>query len=726
MRRLFALRGLGFLLATGLFGAGVAGAAESSAPASYECVTSQGGELRSVSVAPQPPVSCLGDLFGEGEGLWAYAGASSREGVTRLPELEPGGALRVEISADSHSTHHLPGLFRAEVLRSDGASGDSSIVPILCRSEDADTGGPPATARTFHCPAPVDTRSLRVDLPPLGTAFAWDLAVERARSTNLALRLTSGVVLVGAAADEGIEARLLPRGVERKGTKAVFAGKDSTDLEGGGVGFETVAPGSYTYVIESADGRFARADLVVPDDRSQVLLPKLSLPPLATLSVQVDPPFAGAGEGWVVQLVPRASNPHRTEAVSLPTDPSGWRELPPVEVGEYLLLVEGAAGSLWHTEEVALREDTTLWLELPSVVVEGRASRGDEPFVGELIFGGPYGSRTFTLTTDEEGRFTGVLPEEGEWDVEIRSTESGCAPCDGTPGSLRIPPVEVVEGASGKAWIDIEIADTKIEGRVVVAETSPTGEVVHRPQPGASIFVTRISGSEEDRGRQAQIWTADGEFELVGLPPGDLMIGAMHGELGYESEWIPLRLEDRGEAGPIELVLEAKATVSVRVRSRTGPVGGASVSAFVPAGKSARGIAGADGVATLDLARGSTGTLLVSAPGYSLALVPFGPIGQSGSPDREVVLTTPGGDLVLSQAPYDIFSEGSLVSESGGTMPVRVIAGMHPPALSFGESLTLRQLSAGSYAFCTERGDCWRSEVHAGTTTTLDLSEEPR
>ncbi len=205
--------------------------------------------------------------------------------------------MRVEIRADPRSADPLPSIFRAEVLRSDGASGDLSIVPILCRSETADAGVRHATTRAFHCPVPADTRSLRVDLPPLGTAFAWDLAVERASRTDLSLRLTSGVILVGAAADEGIEARLLPRGVERKGTKAVFAGKDSSDLEGGGVGFETVAPGSYTYVLESTDGRFASVDLVVPDERSELLLPPLSLPAIATLSVQIDPPRARGGRG---------------------------------------------------------------------------------------------------------------------------------------------------------------------------------------------------------------------------------------------------------------------------------------------------------------------------------------------------------------------------------------------------------------------------------------------
>ena len=168
--------------------------------------------------------------------------------------------------------------------------------------------------------------------------------------------------------------------------------------------------------------------------------------------------------------------------------------------GDYLLFIEDSGGSRWLDKPLQVDGDQTLTLDLQLVAVKGTASRGDDPFVGKLIFGGLYGTRTITFTTDEDGHFAGFLPKEGKWEVEISTKDLGCAPCDGTGGSLRIPPVEVHKGPSGKALLDIEIPDTKLAGRVVVEETTPDGETIRRLQPGATVVVVRTPDSPRTAG----------------------------------------------------------------------------------------------------------------------------------------------------------------------------------------------------------------------------------
>ncbi len=538
--------------------------------------------------------------------------------------------------------------------------------------------------------------------------------------------MPEAVTLVGEVSESDVVASLVPRGLEDDEARLAFA-RQTTELpRGGAVQFTGVAPGAYVYRLEARNGRFSRAQVVVPEGVSEATLPELSLPRVATLGIQCTPAQDGSGQAWTLRIVPRSSNYRVKSPISATTDPTGWQSIASVVAGDYLLLVEDSAGSLWFSEQLKVDEDQVLNLELPRVAVEGTARRGKEPFVGKLIFGGLHRSRRLTFATDEEGHFAGFLPEEGRWEVEIASKDLGCAPCDGTEGSLRIPPIEVYEGPSGKALLDIDIPDTKLSGRVVVEQTAPTGETTRHLAAGATIVVVRASGPLEDRGRQAQIWSDDGKFELVGLEPGEAHVGAMLGDPPYESDWVTVYLDEGDESPqPIELVLHAKTGLVVQLSSAVGPVGGAAVTAIVPDGKSAQGVSGPDGRARLELAPGKTGTLVVEAPGYGLALVPFRvPPVDSGSQAPLIVPMAAGeGSLVLSDLPYDVFHEGTLISEPGGALALRLLPTLAPGAISFGESITLSGLAPGQYRLCTSRGDCWQGTVFAVGSSELSLSE---
>jgi len=724
---LFSL-GLAVLAPMVLPNGGAEGSPGASPEVFFQCASSIEGKLRVTGLDRSTLSSCTGEVFARGSGLWGYRMAPSSSlsvdpESLAVVEVEAGGSLELTLEPARVDGVRLPAAFIAPVLREhDGLRVRGRI---LCERRAPTPLEDPKDGNHYSCAVPAGQLSVRVELPPFGASFIWNLVVGGAGKVPATLALPVGVALSGEVSDADATASLYPRGLEDLHGAVTFAKWATEPSRGGEVRFENVAPGPYVYRIDGRSGTSDQAMVVVPRGASEVRLPELSLPTVATLNFQVSPAADGDGLPWAIRLLPRPTNSHTKDTLSTETDPTGWQSISGVIAGDYLLLVEDSGGSIWLTEQVQVEDDRTLVLDLPRVAVAGRVHRGEGPFVGTLLFGGAHGTRRLTFATDEEGRFTGYLPDEGWWEVEIASEELGCAPCDGTKGSLRIPPVEVAVGPSGKALLDIEIPNTRLKGRVVMVETSPDGETTRRPQPGATVFITRVSGPPKERGRQAQIWSDDGDFDLVGLEPGEVYVGAMLADPPCESDWVEVEVqEDVEPASPLELVLQRKTHLLVELASANGAVGGATVVAIVPDGKSARGVSGVDGVASLELPPKKTGTLVVNAPGYGLVLEGFQvPAGSLGGQAVPVPLVEGSGSLALIDIPYDVFSEGSLISERGGILPLSMLASLAPDLVSFGESITIAGLAPGAYQLCTQRGDCWQGMVFAGGQSELRLSE---
>ncbi len=713
-----------------LAAAPAAGLPAPSPEVSFQCAAMKGGKLQVVGLSPDGLSSCQGEIFARGPALWGHdpappKGAAPDAALRRAPETVAGGILELTLEPPRSSSAILPDVFIAPVLRGGGKRPITDR--ILCEKEAPSGKSPEKGAVAYACAAPAEVLSVRIGLPPLGLSFLWDFQIPEKGTVKETLELPTGVALSGDVSESDVVARLFPRGLGHAEDRIAFASQVTQLPRGGTVRFENVAPGAYVYRLEGRNGTSTHAPLVVPESATEARLPGLSLPRIVTVGVQVTPAEDGKGQPWTLRLIPRRTNENPTKILTTHTDPTGWQSIDGVLAGDYLLFVEDSDGSRWLEEALRVDDNRTLTLDIQRVAVEGTASQGDDPFVGKLIFGGLYGSRTITFTTEDDGHFAGFLPKEGKWEVEISSKDLGCGPCDGTGGSIRIPPVEVHRGPSGKALLDIEIPDTKLAGRVVVEETTPEGETVRRLQPGATVVVVRTSGSAEDRGRQAQVWTDDGKFKIVGLEPGDVRVGAMLADPPYESDWTMVHIEEGDEsAKPLEMVLHAKTHLLVKLTSANGPVGGATVTALVTGGKSAWGASRADGTVSLELPAGKAGTLLVEAPGYGMALAPFQTL-SGGSAGRTAALAVPlapaSGSLVLSDLPYDVFSEGSLISEDGGTVALRLFPTLAPGVISFGESITISDLAPGTYELCTRRGDCWQGKVFAGGSSELHLSE---
>lgn len=166
------------------------------------------------------------------------------------------------------------------------------------------------------------------------------------------------------------------------------------------------------------------------------------------------------------------------------------------------------ASQVMRRERVDLdSENKILTLEIGTVGVEGRLTLGDEPLPGTLSFAHlESGAHSITMLADEEGHFTGHLPHEGEWTVEVR----------GDDPKLRRSGIKVeIAPVDTTAQITIPLANTLLEGQVV--------DEWGKAAVPASVSVIHLG---EERTVEFARTDEEGEFRFQGLPPGLYTVSA--------------------------------------------------------------------------------------------------------------------------------------------------------------------------------------------------------
>lgn len=696
---------------------GTAPAQEPAGEVAYWCVWTGDAGLEIGRLGDSGSADCQGEVFVVGHRAWGHA-----EGPVSSPILtEPAGTVEVGVRTGTLDERPLPDAFLGQALREPGA--ETSLERVLCRRSAPEET---ATEARYLCVVPVGTTAAKLVPDGFAPIFLWDLSMAEGETVTARARLRPGARLFGRVDASGLTARWFPRGIERSEPSMELASIVRELPEGGDFVFEDIASGAYVYRLESSTGASSEIEVVVPPSVRQMELPRIREPTWVDIEVRLSPGVDGDGDGWALTLIPRSGSLGRVGAVGVQADGSGWATFERVDPGSYLLLVEDGAGSLWSTHELDIEGSDVFWVELGHVSIRGTALIGDQPYSGTLVFGTTQGSRRVFVRTDRHGRFEGLLPSEGLWDVEVSVDELGCDECGGTPGTIRVPSVEVEEGPSGEALFDLLIPDTRLEGTVVREELLPSGGSVKRPQAGALVLVTRAAGPVRSRGRQAQIWTDDaGRFEIRGIEEGEVQVGAVLRDPPCESTWQAVRLESGVEGRPVELVLEEKASMTVRVLAAGQPVGGARVTALVDGGLSKRGMTGPGGFVSLEVPRNRSGTLVVVAAGYGVVLQGFEvePPG-SGDPEVAVPLLPGAGTLALTQLREDILDSGWLSSDRRGVVGLRLLPNLLPSGVSFGEKITISGLSPGSYELCLGERPCWSVTVFPDGVTEIDLSKE--
>jgi hypothetical protein len=531
----------------------------------------------------------------------------------------------------------------------------------------------PVAEGRLACVVPAGSLDLKLKAAGFVPIYRWSVEVTAGKARDLGpLELKRGATLVGRVEMDGSSAvstacrvRLTPQragGLPQHASPAqVAADRRLGELERqarvndrGFFVFEDVAPGIYQ--VAAVQEGFVEARLFPVEVRggleTEIRNPLVLARPV-TFEVFLDPPLDPYGARWRLELVsptpPMEDSPLGSHE-GLASADGRWLKAG-VAPGKYVLWVEGKDRGRWASEPVEVWPGRPpLHVDLPVLEVRGTISLGSEPLSTTFWFGGKTGPESLRFESDARGHFSGLLPREGKWPIDVALSEGGVQ-------RIILDPIEVkkLPGASYAA-VEIQVPDTRLEGEVV-------DESGH-PLPGARVETHAIGPP-----RNPDTFETDGEgkFAVRGIKPGPLAIQA---ELPPRSSgWVSASVEE-GHPGPrLHLVAREQAEIKGRVASAQGPIAGARIAAWPGVGSAmvadiVDAVTDPAGEFSVRLPAGSGAvTVLVFAPGYALRMLaaaanPHAPLAISVEPA--------GGTLVVP-------ADGALVH--GGTFaPVGMLA----------------------------------------------------
>ena len=456
-----------------------------------------------------------------------------------------------------------------------------------------------------------------------------------------------------------------------------------------------------TYLLTGSAVGFAAAERgpVNVSSRTELRLaePLIVRKPIE-IRVSVDPPVDPFGHSWEI-LFSRlgTTSPPLTGRLS---EAGEWRRAG-ISPGRFQVSVVSSPSDKWWTQDVALdRDRRELAIELPLVLIHGTVRLGDEPVMARIWFGGRSGQRRITVDSDDEGRFSGYLPEAGKWPLEVAIPV--------IRQRLELAPVEIALDPYGQeALVDIEIENGSIAGWVMSEDGSPAA--------GAEVEAdVRLSIEEVFDLREAVGLTrsglrlrgeadSDGRFELHGLPAGEVRVRAR--ATGAESDTSRLMLESGARVPDLRLVLREKKTLLGVVISEAGPVAGAFVNATLWDASLSTGLVTTmvtDSKGRFHLSVSATTaeiTVIVAAAGFATRIL-------RALPDQDLTLTLdrPAGRLTLSAEGGSWFSSVVLFHNGAQTSPL----GLRPTFAASGwewdpRIVVIPNAESGDYALCPSR-----------------------
>ena len=621
---------------------------------------------------------------------WVAPGPGGDEKLVRLrlhPAATVTGALEVP------AQEPLPSRIDLRLESSpDARSPKIPLIPVDC----------PVEEKRFVCRVPAGRLDLRLRAANRIPAYLWDLVVQAGEVKDVGvLPLKAGASVTGwvrhedGSAASGVRVRLeaetlgLPSEPGKLESLRAMALETRTNVRGF-FQIEQATPG--TFVVKADQEGLVPANRsgieIRPDLEARILDPLVLAKPLG-VKVSVSPARAPSGGLWKLVLEKKSaveglkSEVHRGEA-----DPNGIWAVTGLQAGKYSLFAQDE-DMRWSFEDLDVSADKAdLQIEIPGVLVKGRVRIGEEPLRATLWFGGRSAARRARFDSDEEGRFEGLLPEEGTWPVELVAEREGLR--------VKLDPVEVRKlPGTRQARVELQIPDTRLQGRVVDEQGRPVGRAFLLLQPLRKLPST----AESD---------AEGAFEVRGLPPGPLFVHAEDGE--RESEWLQAHLKEDEDTPSLQLVVRTRMTVQGRVFSDRGPVAGARVEAMgelseAGAGSGDQTVTGPAGEFTLKLPAGTRMmTLSVLAPGNAtrMMLVPLGT-----EPVLEIPVEPVGGTLVFDFGARTVqefmASRAGILAHGGAFVPFGVTRrwvqmGRIPQPDP--HRLVLPNMEAGEYILC--------------------------
>lgn len=659
-------------------------------------------------------------------GWWSSTEFVPPNGETTVTlTLVPEGVVRFAVDGTDRGVD----LLRTGQVWITGRIGNRGV-----RLEQGSYGGPCEVDRQperrevlIACPfARDETVDLRVRLGVFLPVLRSDVTV--AADTDLGLiEPVRGAVVTGSMGSNDASSHRF--GMRQRDAYGAFGWSSWTD--GGGVFmFEGLAPGAYELRLGGSDGdswpvrieslndridlgqlQSAAGNLLTVSFLAPTVLEIGDLKPIA-FAVTLGP--NGDVEGWGRDF---EFEERRSDGSFV------WRGLP---AGDYEVHVEDRRGNNWHQEVIRLFGQDHYTIELNAVPLVGRIERGGEPLENAMVwFGGMWGFERVSFRSREEGRFSGLLPREGFWPVEV-TPAPGCDPCEGGWDSdgwdgfddrevNDAGNFEIKADSDGVARVRIELPASTVSGRVVRRSVA-TGLL--EPVEGAYVWVIasdEVAGERLDHlmpDNWRRVTDSSGTFEITGLPEWEYSLSAEGWVDDREVRSRELRLQvasdDRIE--DLELLLDDLRPVSIVVRSGGVPVSGAQTFVHFPAGTrrvDSNGYTDGSGVAphwlpmeaeVVDVVVRADGLGMI---GWRFEVRDDAPIEVEMSPDRgalrapdswEAWLVTPGGALV------DVGDTLAAIADRGQVQ-------------TDGDEFVVRDLAPGTYSYCLPDGVCTRVDV---------------
>ena len=577
------------------------------------------------------------------------------------------------------------------------------------------------------CPfARDETVDLRVRLGLFLPVLRSEVTVTAGTDLGLVEPVRGAVVTGSMGSNDGASHRF---GMRQRDAYGAFGWSSWTD--GGGVFmFEGLSPGAYELRLAGSDGDSWPVRIESLSDRIDLGQLESAAGNLLTVSFLV-PSVLEIGDlkptVWAATLGPDGEVESRSRMFEFDergTDGSFlWRGLP---AGDYEVGVEDNRGNRWHHEVVSFFGHDRYTVELDAVPLVGRIERGGEPLENVMVwFGGMYGFERVSFRSREEGRFSGLLPREGFWPVEVTPAPD-CDPCEGSWdldgwGDFDSSEIsgggnfEIEADSDGIARVAIDLAAGAVNGRVLRRNVESG---LLEPVPGARVWVwavAEVAGERHDHrlpGSWRRKTDASGRFEITGLPEWEYGISAETwvDDRELKSRELRLHVASADRIEDLELLLDNLRPVSIVVRSGGVPVSGAQMFVLFPAGTpnvESGEYTDDSGVASLWLPMGAEVIDVVvrreglGMIGWRFEVRDEAPLEVKMSPDR--------GDLRVPGS-WDAW----LVTPGGVSVKIgRTLAAVNDRGQirTDGDEFVVRDLAPGTYSYCSPNGVCSRVEV---------------
>lgn len=648
-----------------------------------------------------------------GDGIWRFT-APSPGCWSAATEYRASDDVTSEISIRLFPAASVVGN-----LSGTGALGDNTVHAQVRLGE---TENPVSVRETkiaceveagrFRCSVPATQFDLQLESPGFAPKYLFDLAPQAGATTEIGTyTLSRGASISGwiqsprqsrTPRDVTIALSNDSEGKLTKGQERSLRVSETRANHRGFFQFINVPEGKYR--LRATAPEFSPSPyevLDVREGREYNLAHALELEPLAELEVWLNTSSLPS-DSWHIKL-------SRVDEIrglltlvrAGPVQQGRWIS-GPIEAGAHVLEVRDAKGSIHFRDDVKVFSSMpVLHVALTSVPIVGTVRVGDEYFTGRLEFSNAT-RKAAQFETDDDGRFFGVLPEEGVWRVDVTQRESRSRTKAGQVNVKR-------RTGEDSARVDIELPDGRVAGEVQNASGTPVPAVVHLFRDGKSAA--------------SQLTGADGKFNLFGLQPGRVQLQAV-GKDGATSEMMPLLISETVEG--LMLTVRKLREIRVRLRDDRGlPVVGAVVRHISPRLSSIEDVTtGPSGAFKLVVPESVKHVdVAIVAPGFPKKIAA---IESTSPPNREVelILRRSAGLLVLSglsngQLPY-------ISSEDGHLVPLALLLSTRgnslPRELETGDFKA--EFEAGRYLICKgplPSSKCQITEIHAGSRQVLDL-----